>query len=187
MIDFTTPHLSPSDIVPEAQAKLGLENYSKPSIEGVQRLPLNNFVGEQGDFCEVLRLNEAGELQNLPGFKLRQINRSLLYPNTIKAWHLHFKQNEIWFVPPHSTLMLGLHDARQNSPTQGTTLRLTLGAGRSEMILIPKGVAHGLMTLSQENTHLLYLVDQQFNLEEPDEHRLPWDYLGAEFWTPEKN
>ena len=186
MLDSSLPHLSPQELSGSVQEALGLEDYSKKGIEGVQRLTIPNFTGEQGDFSEVIRLNESGEVEAIPGFKLRQINRSHLFPDSIKAWHLHFKQNEIWYVAPHYTLFVGLYDARDNSPTKEQSMRITLGCGKSELLLIPKGVAHGLKTFSHQPINLYYLVDQQFNLEDPDERRLPWDFLGAEFWEFER-
>jgi dTDP-4-dehydrorhamnose 3,5-epimerase-like enzyme len=187
MIDLSSPHLTLQDLNSAAQDTLGLEDYSKKSLEGVQKIALPAFPNDQGDFSELARLNEMGELQAVPGFKLRQINRSTIFTGAIKAWHLHFKQNEIWCVAPAFSLTVGLYDARQNSATQGQSLKVTIGGGKAELLLIPKGVAHGFMNVSGETVQLIYLVDQQFNLEDPDERRLPWDFLGAEFWTPEKN
>jgi dTDP-4-dehydrorhamnose 3,5-epimerase-like enzyme len=47
-------------------------------------------------------------------------------------------------------------------------------------------VAHGLVNISKKESNMLYFVNQQFNIEDPDEYRLPWDTLGEDFWTPIK-
>ncbi len=163
------------------------QDYSpKPTIDGVRILTIRNFVGENGDFSELLRLNENGEAEILPGFKPRQINRSKQYTKAIKAWHLHYKQDEIWYVPPDEHLLLGLWDVREGSKTKGTLQKVPLGGGNSIAVYIPRGVAHGGANFSGRKANVYYFVNNQFNADDPDEHRLPWDAAGAEFWDPPK-
>lgn len=96
------------------------QDYSpKPTIDNVQILQIRNFVGENGDFSELLRLTDAGESELIAGFHIRQINRSKQYTKAVKAWHLHYKQDEIWYVPPDEHLLLGLWDVRDDSKTKG--------------------------------------------------------------------
>ncbi len=177
-----------TDLIDTASSKLTTQNYSSnESIDGVEIIELETHVGEQGDFSEVLVLNEAGEVEGIPGFKLAQINRTRLLPNSIKAWHLHLKQYEMWFVPPTSQLFVGLWDVRKDSSTSGKSLRINMGGGKSEILIIPKGVAHGSGNFSGKEAELIYFVNRSFNRENPDEHRLPWDTLGSDFWTPAKD
>lgn len=61
-------------------------------------------------------------------------------------------------------------------------MRLVLGGGKCKMLYIPRGVAHGGMVLGQTPVAVIYLVNQQFSVEQPDEWRLPWNTLGEEFW-----
>lgn len=163
------------------------QDYSpKEKIDGVQILTIKNFVGENGDFSELLRLNEQGEAEILPGFHPRQINRSKQYTKAIKAWHLHYKQDEIWYVPPDEHLLLGLWDVRENSPTKGALQKIPLGGGNSIAVYIPRGVAHGAANFSGKKANVYYFVNNQFNPSDPDEHRLAWDAAGAEFWDAPK-
>jgi len=163
------------------------EYSAKPQIEGLQFLTLKTSVTDEGDFGEVLRLNETGQLEIMPSFQLRQINRTTLFPKTIKAWHFHYHQDEIWYVPPAQQLTIGLWDVREGSRSTGLSQKITLGGGSSRLLFIPRGVAHGLTNYSAQNVELFYFVSNQFNPSAPDEHRLPWDANGAAFWAPERD
>lgn len=175
-------YLSDSAIDKNLQDKIFIQDYAKkPTIDGVQVKEIRNFVGEDGDFSELLRLTENGEVESFPGFKVRQINRSKMLPNAIKAWHLHYKQDEAQTIRPEDHLIVGLWDVREDSPTKGVTMKLVLGGGKAHMLFIPKGVAHGYMNISPKSATILYFVSEQFDMETPDERRLPWDSI-AGFW-----
>jgi dTDP-4-dehydrorhamnose 3,5-epimerase len=152
-------------------------------IEGVERVDLTLFSDEGGDFTEVTRFNPDGTLAVLPDYRPAQTSYSSMEPGTIKAWHLHNLQDDLWFVPPHNRLIVGLLDVREQSETYQTAMRLTLGVGKPCLLLIPRGVAHGIANVNSHPGHVLYFANNAFDPEQPDEHRLPWDLLGADFWT----
>ncbi len=163
------------------------QDYSpKPTINGVQMLKIRNYIGENGDFSELLRLTESGESELIKGFHVRQINRSKQYNKAVKAWHLHYKQDEIWYVPPDEHLLLGLWDVREGSLTKGVLQKIPLGGGNSIAVYIPRGVAHGATNFSGKKANVYYFVNNQFNQAQPDEHRLPWDAAGKKFWEAPK-
>lgn len=124
---------------------------------------------------------------DFPGFHIAQINRSTQLPNSIKAWHLHLTQDEIWYVPDESRLLAALWDIRDDSPTKGAIMRIPMGGGSRKMIYIPHGVAHGSVNLTTEIGIIIYFMNRQFDSKHPDEHRIPWDALGAEFWQPQRD
>lgn len=175
--------LTPKDIDESVQKKIYTQDYSaKPAIDGVKVFPIKNFIGEDGDFLELVRFGKNGALELIPEFTIAQINHSTQFPGSIKAWHLHFKQNEIWFVPPAQHFLVGLWDVRASSPTKGQTMRLSMGGGAAKLLYIPKGVAHGAANLSPKPSTIIYLVDHAFDPNDPDERRIPWDSQGADFW-----
>ncbi|MCS7092864.1 MAG: dTDP-4-dehydrorhamnose 3,5-epimerase family protein [Patescibacteria group bacterium] len=176
-------NLTDRDILGEVIEKITLQDYSKkPVIEGVKIVGLRLLSGEDGTFEELLRLSEGGISDLFPGFNLRQINRSKIVPGAIKAWHLHYSQEDIWYVPPEDHLFLGLWDLRKKSPTRNLKMKIIMGAGQSKLVYIPRGVAHGVANVSQKEATVIYFVDRQFNPDRPDERRLPWDLAGANFW-----
>lgn len=161
--------------------------FEKEVIEGVRLVELKNFVTEDGYFMELSRL-EAGVLAafKVEGFEVKQINLAKSAVNSIKAWHIHFEQEDVWFVTPESKLLVGLIDLRKNSATKGVKMRLVMGGGKGELLYIPRGVAHGYANIGEVEAQIIYFVNQQFNKNTPDERRLSWDYFGAEFWQVKK-
>lgn len=166
---------------------LSIQDYSrKPVIDGVQIINLNLFIDDGGHLSEIVRFDENGNLQALPEFKVRQSTYSQMLPGVIKAFHLHYNQEDVWFILPDSRVLVGLFDARKDSPTYNKTMRFVLGAGRAQILYIPRGVAHGLANPWQKPSNMIYFVNQCFDANDPDEHRLPWDSLGADFWEMRK-
>ncbi|MBO0731652.1 MAG: dTDP-4-dehydrorhamnose 3,5-epimerase family protein [Acidimicrobiaceae bacterium] len=133
-------------------------------IEGVQIKQLTTHSDERGYFREVIR--ETDDFFDHFG----QWSHSLMYPGTAKAWHVHTRQIDWWYVI--GALKVALHDLRKGSSTHGCTLELLMGDRYDSVCLkIPPGVAHGCRAL--ELTHLLYLTS---NVYDPsDEGRIPHD------------
>ena len=164
--------------------QLSTQSYAAGSpIEGVEFLQLRQLLDEGGDFMELLRLNGRGELLAKPGMQVSQVNYSRVLPGAIKAFHLHFNQEDVWFVPPTDRLLVGLVDVRAGSSTYEQRMRFVLGGGQQRMVYIPRGVAHGAVNVGREPAQLIYFVNQHFSADEPDERRLPWDMCGADFWS----
>ena len=175
--------LKPDDLAPEYAASLTTQDYTrKTPIDGVRVLPLNLMMDDGGTFAELVRLDETGHLLALPEFQVHQSSYSLVLPGAIKAFHLHYGQEDVWFVPPTDRLLVGLLDCRKDSPTCGVSTRVILGGGRAQLLYIPRGVAHGGANIDAKPASIFYFVNQHFNLDDPDERRLPWDILGTEFW-----
>lgn len=167
--------------------KVTTQSYGdKSSIEGVELIPLKLHGDDGGNFLELFRLDE-GLLQNTtPPFKAQQISLSSMEPGVIKAYHLHQKQEDLWFVPPTHRLLANLHDVRDGSPTFDAHMRVALGGGTAQLLRIPAGVAHGAKNCYNTSMMLIYATSQQFNPSEPDELRLAWDIFGAEVWDLQK-
>ncbi len=180
--------LTMDDLDDQIRTKIYEQDYSPgTTIADVQIIPLDNHLGEEGDLSEVLKLTDEGEIPQVPGFKLRQINRTRLFPRSIKAWHVHLKQFEMWYVPPFDQLFVGLWDIRKNSKTKGKTMRINLGGGKSSLLFIPKGIAHGSANFSSKPVELYYFINQIFDIKNPDEKRIHWDAIGANFWQPQRD
>ncbi len=179
--------LQKEDFLKNIQNQIYTQDYSKqPVIEGVQIIDIKRFVGEDGTFEEIIRVNDNGCLEVFPEFRVKQINRSKLLPGAVKAWHLHYNQEDIWYVGPDDHMILGLWDLRDNSSTKDLKMRIVLGATYSRLVYIPRGVAHGVMNVSNQSGTIIYFVNQQFDAKNPDEQRLKWDAAGEDFWQPKK-
>src|SRR5690606_24087855 len=186
------PHLvtpkAAMELNDRARSALFRQDYrAAPRIDGVEIVELRRFRDDGGAITELGRLT-AGMHEQLDGFEVRQVNYSEIAPGAIKAYHLHQRQTDVWYVPPHDKLLLVLHDCRAGSASEGTTMRFVLGDGADRLVRIPPGVAHGCTNLGATIARILYFVDLQFSAEpeETDEGRLPWDWLGASIWDVQK-
>ncbi len=169
----------------KAKSAFSFQDYGKtPGIDGVQIVELKRFNDDGGAITELGRLT-AGLHAQLPGFECRQVNYSEMEPGAVKAYHMHHRQTDVWYVPPCDKLLLVLHDCRAGSPTEGNTMRFVLGDGKDRLVRIPPGVAHGAGNIGQRTGRIIYMVDLHFSATpgECDEGRLPWDFLGAEIWN----
>lgn len=174
-------------LAPEYAEALGFESYpAQPQIEGVWFHTLRKNRSENGAFMEYLRLDGQG-VQNLPGQLVpRQISVSWAAPKRINAFHIHVKeeQNEIWCVL-QGQLTIWLVDCRAGSPTLGVKRKLVFSGEQPMMVHIPSGVAHGYQA-GEVGATLLYTMDAQFNIEDPNEGRLPWNFFGDDLWAEDR-
>lgn len=168
----------------DAKREYQLQSYApKPAIEGVEIVNLTRHADDGGSITELVRL-EGGQCQSLAGFTVRQVNFSEIEPGVIKAFHLHARQTDVWYVPPSDRMLVVLVDVRAGSRTEGVTQRLMLGAGASRLVRIPPGVAHGVRNIGTTTGHLVYFVDLHFSADPAtcDEGRLSWNHAGTEIW-----
>jgi dTDP-4-dehydrorhamnose 3,5-epimerase len=173
----------------QAEDQYRVENYgASAAIEGVELVELRRFNDDAGSFTELARLS-GGVIEGMGGFRLAQINDSLLAPGAIKAFHVHRRQTDVWYVPPQDRVLLVLVDVRDGSPTGNTVVRMLLGDGRSRLVRVPPGVAHGCRNLGPSPARILYFTDVHFSPdpETTDEGRLPWDFVGPEVWEPTRD
>jgi dTDP-4-dehydrorhamnose 3,5-epimerase len=184
--------LTPADLVlsEDARTRLSRQSYApRTPIPGVALSEVSVARSADGLFAEIARVGDGGAIQGAEGCRPVQWNWSLLQPGAVKAWHLHFKQDDLFIVPPDATLFVGLVDLRQatqsGAEARPTPQSYILGAGRCHRLLIPHGVAHGVANLGTAPQALLYAVTEFFTAdpERTDEWRLPWNHFGADFWA----
>jgi len=168
----------------DAKRAFSVQDYTPAAaIEGVEVADLRRFHDDGGSLTELGRLS-GGIHAAFPGFQVKQINYSEMEAGAIKAFHLHRRQTDVWFVPPGDKLLLVLVDVRAESRTRDARRRLVLGDGTSRLVRIPPGVAHGVKNLAASRGRIIYFVDTHFSPApaETDEGRLPWDFAGAAIW-----
>ena len=168
----------------DARRALRPQDYSpKPQIKGVEVVDLLRHTDDGGSLTELGRFT-AGASLAFPDFTLAQVNYSEIEPGVIKAFHVHRRQTDIWYVPPGDKVLLVLVDVRADSAARSAPVRLVLGDGHSRLVRIPPGVAHGCRNLAPIRGRIIYFTDLHFSPEpeSSDEGRLPWDFAGAEAW-----
>lgn len=124
---------------------------------------------EPGVFMEILR----GDEQLLK--KFGQSNFTIASKDTIKAFHWHKFQDDLWFLASGRAAIV-LYDQREDSDTKGRTEVIYGGKDDYKLVLIPVGVVHGYKVLSDEPCMLFYHVTKAYNRDDPDEERIdPFD------------
>lgn len=146
-------------------------------IDGVKIKPLKVWpdvaqgresIKQPGFLMEVVREDE----RLLSHFG--QTTFTVTFPGTIKAFHWHRNQDDVWFVASGKALVV-LYDQRENSPTFGQTETFTAGTDDYKVIVIPAGVVHGFKVLGNEPAHLFYHTNVPYNAKQPDEERMSYD------------
>ena len=165
--------------IPSCEKGIGsliLKPDSPDLIEGVRGQPGTLWPDDRGYFLEVLRMGQGPAAGFSPS--TTQVSAALSYPGTIKAFHIHKHQTDLW-VPVAGMLQVALADLRSGSPTHGKRNTFYLGKLRPWQLLIPPGVAHGYKVIGQEPAILVYVTNQFYNPE--DEGRIAYDDPGIHY------
>src|SRR5438309_12020597 len=101
------------------------------SIDGVVLKELTTHSDERGFFRAVIR--ETEDIFDQFG----QWSHSLMYPGTAKAWHIHQRQTDWWYVI--GELKVALYDTREGSSTKGQLIEFLMGDGTPASLMIPPG------------------------------------------------
>ncbi len=109
------------------------------TISGVVIVEPQIFQDPRGFFAETWRQEWLPESR-----PMIQSNRADRSKGTLVGLHYHLNQADYWYVS-HGVAQVVLHDLRQGSPTQGSTLSFNLGSldqSKQKGVYIPPGVAH---------------------------------------------
>ena len=136
-------------------------------LKGITIKPLKRHYDERGSFTELIRKDWE---QLLNQEKIAQANFSTTYPNTIRAWHRHLKNQTDYFIALKGTLKICAYDeeTRQLSEIIST-------GEHPQIVKIPGHYWHGFKTIGNNTAHLLYFTTKLYNYQEPDEERRPWN------------
>jgi len=128
-------------------------------------VPLETHDDERGFFREIVRRSDPCFAE---GFG--QFSHSRMRAGTIKAWHIHEKQVDWWYVA-RGSLLLVLNDRRHGAQHRGGCEILLGDDHPARLVKVPPGVAHGCRALT--DCDLLYLTSREYDPK--DEGRLPHD------------
>jgi dTDP-4-dehydrorhamnose 3,5-epimerase len=105
-------------------------------IAGVTVKPLRQIPDERGKVMHMVRSDSEG----FAGFG--EIYFSCIYPNAIKAWHLHTKM-VLNYAVPHGRIKFVLFDDREGSATRGKLQEIFLGEANYALVSVPPFVWNG--------------------------------------------
>jgi dTDP-4-dehydrorhamnose 3,5-epimerase len=139
-------------------------------IEGVRLQAYDVWPDDRGYFLEVIRMRQGLAAHFDP--ETTQVSAALSYPATIKAFHFHRHQTDLW-VPMYGMFQVVLVDLRVDSLTFGAKNTLYLGALRPWQVLIPPGVGHGYKVIGDRAGLLIYVTSRLYDPQ--DEGRIVFD------------
>jgi len=137
-------------------------------IDGVVVVEPDLHADPRGRFVETYR-REWFE----GGAEMVQANRSEKVAGSLVGLHYHRFQTDYWYVLA-GTARVGLCDLRRGSPTEGATLVTEMMGAEDRGLLIPPGVAHGFLAVT--DVLMTYLVDRYYD---------PADELGVAWNDPD--
>lgn len=112
-------------------------------IEGVQIIPLKTILDDRGMVRHMLKCTD-------PHFSLfGEIYFSVIFPNAIKAWHVHRKM-ELNYAVISGNIKLVLYDARTDSSTKGEIQEICMGEDNYVLVKVPPRVVNGFQSIGNE-------------------------------------
>ena len=121
----------------------------KTSIDGLVIIQPKVFEDERGYFMESYK--ESFFKANFPDIHFIQDNESKSSYGVLRGLHFQkppFEQTKLVRVIKGEVLDVAV-DLRKNSPTYGKWKSFILSGDNKKQLLIPKGFAHGFLTLSK--------------------------------------
>lgn len=132
-------------------------------IKGCYIIVPDIYFDERGSFMESYNKRVFEESIGLQ-VQFVQDNQSISKRGALRGLHFQkgkYAQAKLVRVTQGNILDV-IVDIRKDSKTFGEHLKIELNATANEMLFIPKGIAHGFVTLSEEAT-FLYKCDQYYN------------------------
>jgi dTDP-4-dehydrorhamnose 3,5-epimerase len=141
-------------------------------IEGLQRFELARHADERGWFSELARAS------SLPK-PIRQANLARSRRGVIRGLHYHERGQDDLFVCLEGMVRVVVLDR-----TTGEAFSEDIGDDNPMAIYVPGIHAHGYEALT--DALFAYLVTEEYNAADPDEHGVPWDdHRVKHLWSTE--
>jgi dTDP-4-dehydrorhamnose 3,5-epimerase len=134
-------------------------------IDGVLTKQMRYIPDERGRLIEILRNDEEMFV------KFGQVYMTTTYPQVVKAWHFHKKQDD-FITCVKGMLKLVLFDDRDGSPTRGEVNQLFIGDYNPMVVKVPKMIYHGWKCISETEALAINIPTEPYDRESPDEYRL---------------
>jgi len=112
-------------------------------IDGVKIIKLKRIMDERGIVLHMLKQTDKHFDQ------FGEIYFSIIFPNAIKAWHLH-KQMTLNYAVVVGNIKLVLYDKRDNSPTNRKIQEIFIGEDNYCLVQIPPGIVNGFKAIGNK-------------------------------------
>ncbi|PNH80586.1 dTDP-4-dehydrorhamnose 3,5-epimerase [Vibrio diazotrophicus] len=153
-------------------------NIQELDIPGCYLIELPHFKDERGEFVKTFN-NTVLKGTPLGDFDLQEEFYSVSRRNVLRG--LHFQappaaHNKLVYCIQGEVLDFFL-DIRKDSPTYGKYFSLRLTSEKPELLFLPKGLAHGFLTVS-ESAILVYKTDHVYVPE--SDTGIHWSSIGLD-------
>ena len=130
-------------------------------IEGLCRLPLGQHTDERGWFAELARASALPK-------PIRQVNLSFSRRGVLRGLHFHERGQDDIFA-----CLSGMARVVVLDRATGEAFSEDIGDDNPVAIYVPGIHAHGYEALT--DCLFTYLVTEEYDRGDPDEHGIPWD------------
>jgi dTDP-4-dehydrorhamnose 3,5-epimerase len=130
-------------------------------IDGLRRFPLERRADERGWFSELARASTLPKA-------IRQANLSRSRQGVIRGLHYHERGQDDLFVCLEGMVRVVVLDRSSSE-----TFHEDIGDDNPVAIYVPGIHAHGYEALT--DALFAYLVTEEYDPADPDEHGVPWD------------
>ncbi len=139
------------------------------SLNGVELIKIKNFEDPHGILSVLVSQGriDAPNAKEIGEVYLVSVPRS----NTTRASHKH-KHLDEFFVIIEGSAKFFLLDDRKDSSTYGKKESFTLNSETGNVLFIPRGIYHALVTLT-DNTKCLAISNRPFDQKNPDVYKIP--------------
>ena len=127
----------------------------------ITRFPLTKHADDRGWFAELARVSTLGK-------PIRQANLSSSRAGVIRGLHYHDRGQDDLFV-----CLQGMVRVVVLNRETGQTFTEDIGDENPVAIYVPGRHAHGYEALT--DCLFCYLVTEEYDPADPDEHGIPWD------------
>ena len=143
-------------------------------IQGVKVIPLPKIPDERGCIYHMLR-NDAEHFE-----KFGEIYFSTVYPQAVKAWHLH-KTMALNYAVILGMIKLVLFDDREGSPTRGRIDELFIGEQNYQLVHVPPLLWNGFKGISNDTAIVANCATEPHDPQEiirqaPDSSQINYDW-----------
>ena len=135
-------------------------------IEGVQHVLFAPYGDERGTFRETFRAEWFPQVD----WSNIQANRSDSDANVLRGLHYHHHQYDYWLTAS-GRIRVALCDLRINRPSFRSVEIVEMDGDSMKGLLIPPGVAHGFVTLTEATVN--YIVSNYYDGK--DEYGVAWN------------
>lgn len=146
----------------------------KVTIDGVKVTPRRRISDERGYIMHMLRADDPEFLA------FGEIYFSAIYPDVVKAWHIH-KKMTLNYTVVVGEIKLVLYDDRPGSVTRGALMELFVGSSNYCLVTVPPMVWNGFKAcgpavaiVANCATHPHH--PDEIEREDPLRSRIPYDW-----------